>query len=173
MSLQQQPNQAEAVGVHAARVQAEEDIADAHSLRTPQFVALGEPDSEARKIEVALGELPGMLGGLTAEQDALGSQAAFVNPGDDTSNHLRLDPTDNEVIEEEHRDRAACGDVVDTHRHEVDTDRLHTTHAPCQLDLCTDPVRARHKHGVFEARKAHRASKPAEPTEHKRVARAP
>ena len=71
--LEQVADEAEAVAVHAGGVDADEDVALLDELRAPELVALGDADGEAGHVEVAAGELPGVLGGLAAEQHALGA----------------------------------------------------------------------------------------------------
>ena len=172
MLLEQVTDEAEAVAVHAGGVDADEDVALLDELRAPELVALGDADGEAGHVEVAARELPGVLGGLAAEQHALGPQAALVDAGDDVGDLLGHDLADDEVVEEEQRDGAAGGDVVDAHRDEVDADGVEPADAAGDLDLGAHAVGAGHEHGVLEARQAHGAAEPAEAAEDERVLRA-
>ena len=110
-------------------VDADEDVALLDELRAPELVALGDADGEAGHVEVAVRELPGVLGGLAAEQHALRLQAALVDAGDDVGDLLGHDLADHQVVEEEERHGAAGRDVVDAHRHEVDADGVEPAHA--------------------------------------------
>ena len=148
------------------------DVALLDELRTPELVALRDADGEAGHVEVAVRELPGVLGGLAAEQHALGAHAALVHAGDDVGDLLGHDLADHQVVEEEERDGAAGGDVVDAHRDEVDADGVEPAHAAGDLDLGAHAVGAGHQHGVLEARQAHGAAEPAEAAEDERVLRA-
>ena len=139
------------------------------SSGTPELVALGDADGEAGHVEVAAGELPGVLGGLAAEEDALGAHAALVDAGDDVGDLLGHDLADHEVVEEEQGDGAAGGDVVDAHRDEVDADGGQPADAAGDLDLGAHAVGAGDQHGVLEARQAHGAAEPAEAAEDERV----
>ena len=78
-----------------------EGVAVLDEVRPPQLVALRDADGEARHVEVAAGELPGVLGGLAAEQHALGLQAALVDARDDLGDLLGHDLADDQVVEEE------------------------------------------------------------------------
>ena len=83
-------------------------VAGLHAGGTPQLGAAGDADREAGEVEgVVVGEVPGVLGRLAAEQRALGSQAAFVDAGDDVGHLLRLDLADDQVVEKEQRHGAA------------------------------------------------------------------
>ena len=170
--FEQVTDEAEAVGVHAGRVDADEDVALLDELRSPELVALGEADGEAGHVEVAVRELARVLGGLAAEQHAPGPQAALVDAGDDVGDLLGHDLADHQVVEEEERDGAAGGDVVDAHRHEVDADGVEPAHAAGDLDLGADAVGAGDEHGVLELRQAHGAAETAEAAEDERVLRA-
>ena len=172
MLLEQVADEAEAVAVDAGGVDADEDVALLDQLRAPELVALGDADGEAGHVEVAVRELPRVLGGLAAEQDALGAHAALVDAGDDVGDLLGHDLADDEVVEEEERHGAAGGDVVDAHRDEVDADGVEPAHAARDLDLGAHAVGAGHEHRVLEARQAHGAAEPAEAAEDERVLRA-
>ena len=117
----------------------------------PQLVAFGDAHREAGHVEVAAGELPGVLGGLAAEQHALGSAAALVHAAHDLGDALGHDLADDQVVQEEQRRRAARRHVVDAHRHQVDADGVEPVHGPRDLDLGADPIRARDEHRVLEA----------------------
>ena len=140
--------------------------------RPPELVALRQADGEAGHVEVAAGELPGVLGGLAAEQHALGAQAALVHAGDDLGDLFGHDLADHEVVEEEQRHGAAGRHVVDAHRHEVDADGAQLVHGAGQLDLGAHAVGAGHQHRVLELRQPHRSAEAAQPAEHQRVLRA-
>ena len=170
--FEQVADEAEAVAVDAGGVDADEDVALLDQLRAPELVALGDADGEAGHVEVAAGELPGVLGGLAAEEDALGAHAALVHAGDDVGDLLGHDLADHEVVEEEQRDGAAGGDVVDAHRDEVDADGGESADTAGDLDLGAHAVGAGHQYGVLEARQAHGAAEPAEAAEDERVLRA-
>ncbi len=171
-SCEEVTDEAEAVAVHAGGVDAHENVALLDELRTPELVALRQADGEAGHVEVAVRELPGVLGGLAAEQHALGAHAALVHAGDDIGDLLRDDPADDEVVEEEEWHGAAGGHVVDAHRDEVDADGVEPAHAAGDLDLGAHAVGAGHQHGVLEARQAHGPAEPAEAAEDERVLRA-
>src|SRR5665647_2956064 len=81
--LEQEAHEAEAVGMQAAGADADEDVAVRDEVRSPQLVALREADGEAGHVEIAVRELPGVLGGLAAEQHALRQLTALVHAGDD------------------------------------------------------------------------------------------
>ena len=173
MLLEQVADEAEPVAVDAGGVDADEDVALLDQVRSPELVALGDADGEAGHVEVAVGELAGVLGRLAAEQRALGAHAAFVHPGDDLGDLLGDDLADHQVVEEEERDRPAGGDVVDAHCDEVDADGVEAAHAPGDLDLGAHAVGAGDEHRVLEARQAHGPAEPAEAAEDQRVLRAP
>src|SRR5690606_29245058 len=121
---------------------------------------------EAGQVEVAVRELPRMLRGLAPEQHALGAHTALVDPGDDLGDVFGIDLADDQVVQEEERDGAAGGDVVDAHRYEVDADGVEPAHLAGNLDLGAHTVRAGDQDGVLERGEAHGAAEPAETAEH-------
>ena len=166
----ERPHEREAVGVQAVGGDADERVAGLHAGGAPQLVAAGDADREAGQVErVVVGEMPGVLGGLAAEQRALGSQAAFVDAGDDVGHLLRLDLADDQVIEKEQRHGAAGRDVVDAHCHGVDADRVVDAHLFGQQHLGAGAVGAGHQHGVVDRRQAHEPAETADALEHQRV----
>ena len=167
--LEQMSHEAEAVGVQTTGANADENVAVLDALRAPELVPLCKTDGEPGHVEVAVRELPGVLGGLAAEEDTLRLKAAFVHAGDDLGDLLRHDLSDHQVVEEEQGDRTAGGDVVDAHRHEVDPDGAQPAHGAGELDLGAYAVRTRYKHRILEPGQSHGAAEPAEAAEDERV----
>src|SRR5450759_5664448 len=165
-------HQAEDVGMQAAGADADEDVAVRDEVRSPQLVALREADGEAGHVEIAVRELPGVLGGLAAEQHALRQLTALVHAGDDLGDLLGHDLADHQIVEAEERDGAAGRHVVDAHGHQVDADGTELAHGPGELDLGAHAVGAGYQHRVFELRQSQRSAEAAEPAEHQRVLRA-
>ncbi len=114
-------------------------------------------------------EMAGVLGGLAAEQHALGAQAAFVDAGDDVGHLVRLDLADHQVVEKEQRHGAAGRDVVDAHGHGVDADRAVDAHLAGEHHLGAGAVGAGHEHRVFDRRHAHEPAETADALEHERM----
>ena len=160
----------EAVGVQPVGGDADEGVAGLDPRRAPKLGAAGDADGEAGEVEaVVVGEMAGVLGGLAAEQHALGAQAAFVDAGHDVGHLLRLELADHQVVEKEQRHGAAGRDVVDAHRHGVDADRAVDAHLARQHDLGAGAVGAGHEHRVFDRRHAHEAAEAADALEHQRM----
>ena len=66
----QRPDEREAVGVEAARRQADDDVAGREPGAIDQPVALDDPGARAGEVELARVEQPGMLGRLAADERA-------------------------------------------------------------------------------------------------------
>ena len=166
----QRTHEREPVGVQPVRGDADEHVAGLDPGGPPQLGPGGDANGKAGEVEgLVVGEMAGMLGGLAAEQHALGEQAAFVDAGDDVGHPLRLDLADHEVVEKEQRHSAAGRDVVHAHRHGVDADRAVDAHLAGQDHLGAGPVGAGHQHRVLDRRHAHEPAEPADALEHERV----
>ena len=68
--------------------------------------------------------MPGILGGLAADQRAAGVLAAVRDALDDVGGDVDVELAAGEVVEEEQRLGALHEDVVDAHRDEIDADRV-------------------------------------------------
>ena len=158
------------VGVYAAGGDADQDVAGAHLLGSPQLVALGEADRETGQVEV--------VGGERSDRDARRSRrrAGRSRPPDSPCRRRRRgrhalghNLGHHQVVEEEERVGAAGGDVVDVHRHGVDADRVVDAHLAGDHGLRAGAVGAGHQHGVVDRRHTHDAAEAADAREDERV----
>jgi hypothetical protein len=144
-------NQREAVRVRAARRDADEAVAGRNVASVDDRILLDDTDGKPGEIVAARRERSGMLGGLAADQRAAGEFAAVRDAFDDLGRHVDVELLADEIIEEEQRLGALHEHVVDTHRDEVDADRVVASKAQRQVQLRADPVGAGDEHRLAEA----------------------
>ena len=145
-------HQREAVGVHARRSDAEDDVARADVVSRQHGVALDGADREARQIVVVAVIDAGHFRGLAADQRAAGLLAAFGDARDDCGAHLRVELPRREVVQKKQRLGALHHEIVHRHRHEVDADCVVNAGVDRDLDLGSDAVVRGDQHRILEAR---------------------
>ena len=138
--LEDLAQQGVAVGVRAARGDADQRVTD-HELAARQHLALfDDTDQGAGDVERAGSVDAGHLGGLAAEQRAAGRLARFGHPGDDFCDLRRIELAGGHVVEEEQRPSTLHQHVVDAVVDDVGTDAAVPAEACRKLDLGADAV---------------------------------
>ena len=82
-----------------------------------EAVALDGPDAEPGQVDLAVGQLPRVLGHFTADQGRPHLAAGGGDPGHHLLDQLRVEPPDQHVVEEEERLGARAHQVVGAHGH--------------------------------------------------------
>ena len=157
-----------AVGVDAARRQAEDDVALAHELGADHLGTVDDAHHEAGEVVVVRRHDAGVLGHLAAHQRAAAHAAAVGDTRDDRGDRFGLELADCHVIEEEQRLGAHDHDVVDAHGNEVLANGAVAVEQLGDRKLGAHAVGARDEHGVFhvlEARHREARSESAEPAD--------
>ena len=157
-------HQRKAVRMQAVGGEADDDIADLNRVAGEHRVALDRANREAREVIITRRIEPRHLGGLAADQRTTGGPAPLGNAGDDLARHLGIEPSRREIVEEEQRFGAGDDDVVDTHRHQIDADRVVAADRHGDHELGADTIGAGDQQRVAVARLGE-VEKPAESTE--------
>ncbi len=138
-----------AVGVDAARGQAEDDVALAHVVLAQHFGRVHHAHAEAGEVVVVRGHDAGVLGHLAADEGAAGLAA----PRGDAAHHLGhllgAELAHRHVVQEEQRLGAGDHHVVGAHGHEVLAHGVVAAQTLGQGQLGTHAVGAAHEHRVL------------------------
>ena len=108
-----------AVGVDAARGQAEDDVSDLDLVGSDHLGPVDDAHHEAGEVVVVRVHDAGMLGHLAADERAAGLAAALGDALHDLRHVVGPELADGDVVEEEQRLGADRHHVVDAHGHEV------------------------------------------------------
>ncbi len=111
----------EAVGVQAARREAQDDVAGRHRAAVDEVGPVDQADAESGQVVVVGRHHAGVLGHLAADQRAACLPAALGDARDDPGDRVGVELADGDVVEEEERLGAGDEDVVGAHRDQVDT----------------------------------------------------
>ena len=139
-----------AVGMEAARGEAEDGVSRLGRRPVDQLVTLDDPDAAAREVEGLRIHDPRVLGRLAADERTARQPAATGDRLDQLGHAFGDQPANRHVVEEEERRRAAADDVVGAHRHEVLADGVVPAKGRRDGGLGSDTVR-----GADEDRLAH------------------
>jgi hypothetical protein len=123
-----------------------------------------DADGEAHQVELTRGHEVGVLRHLAADERAAGLSTPLRHTLDDGVDHVGVEMTHRDVVEEEQRLRALHGDVVGTHRHEIDSDRVVLPGEAGDHRLRADTVGRRHEDRILQA-VVTEGEEPAEPAE--------
>ena len=114
---------------------------------------LRRTDREPREVVITLAVHPGHLRGLPSHQGAAGLVAARGDPGDHLPPLVWVELAGSEIIQEEQRLGALNHDVVDTHRHQIDADRVMDSGLDRNFQLCADAIGAGHEDRIGKPRR--------------------
>ena len=92
-----------------------------------------------------------MLCGFAADQRRACLNTALRNTADNGSDLLRNIFAAGNVVQEEQRLCAAANNIIDAHRHRIDTDGVMLVHQNRQLNLGTAAIRSGNQHRLFHA----------------------
>ena len=109
----------------AARRNAQNNITSAHRIETRQErAALRRAERKTGEIKIACGVEAGHFGGFAAREHAAGLPASFRDPRDDACAVSGAELAGRVVIEKQQRLGALGQEVVHTHGHQVDANRI-------------------------------------------------
>ena len=126
--------------MHAARGEAQQDVAGGDVGPGQAPGPLDRADREAREIVVARPVVVRHLGALAADQRAARLAATLGNPRDHLARLLRLELGGGEIVQEEQRLGALDDEVVDAHRDQVDAGDAMPAALRQKLQLGADAV---------------------------------
>ncbi len=137
-----------AVGVQAARRQADQHVALAHGRGIEHLRPVHHAHAEAGQVVVVRVHHAGVLGHLAADERAAGLLAALADARHDLGHVLGLELADGHVVQEEQRLGARGQDVVRAHGHQVDAHRVVLAGQLGHLELRAHAVGAAHQQRV-------------------------
>ena len=140
--------QGEPVGVQSRRTQAQQDVAGLDPVRPEHLLALDHANGGPADVVVVGVHDPGVLRGLATDQRTAGLDATLGDPGHDGGDLLRHDAPGGDVVGQEQRFGPDHDQVVDDHRHHVDTDGVVAIGCAGDGDLGADAVGGRGQHRV-------------------------
>ena len=156
-----------AVGVRAARGQAEHDVTR-HDLAAVDDVGLfHRADGEAGEVVFARRVHARHLRGLATDQCAAGEFAAAGDALDHVGGSVDVELAAGEVVEEEQRLGALHQDVVHTHRHQILANGVMLVQLEGKLELGADAIGTGHQHRLLVLlRQLEQRAKAADAAEH-------
>ncbi len=143
-------HEAEAVGVHAARRDADQHVARGDLRAVDELLLLDDAHREAGDVVLAVGVHARHLGRLAAHERAARLTAALGDARDDRLDLPGFVVSHGHVVEELQRLGALRQHVVDAHGHGVDADRVVLVHLERQLELRAHAVGAAHEHRFLD-----------------------
>ncbi len=128
--------------------------------------SLGRADDEAGQIVFAGVIDAGHLRGLAADQRASVGAASARDAGDHCGRDVGIQFADREIIQEEQRQRALHGDVVDAVVHQILADGVVAAGEERDLQLGAHAVGRTHQHGLAESGQLERGAERADIGQH-------
>ena len=119
--------------MEARRGQTQQHVAGHDGLAVDKGGFFHHPHAETGQIVLARLVETGQLCGLAADERAARLLAAIGDAGNDLLSHAHLEMARSEVVEEEQRLGPAHHQVVHTHGHQIDADRVVFAHEKSQL----------------------------------------
>ncbi len=136
-------HQREAVGVHAAGLDRDHHVPCLLAGGIENFVLIDDTHRKARKVVLLVGHKTRVLGGLAANKSAARLNAALGYSRNDIRYLFGDILSAGDIVQEKLGLRAAAYDVVDAHRHAVDTHGVVPVHSESDLYFGTHAVGAR------------------------------
>jgi hypothetical protein len=118
----------------------EHDVPRLAAGAVDQPLALDQADASARAVDLLLPVDAGQLGGLAADQRAVGLAADLGRALDQLHDLLEVEPVRGHVVQEEERLRPGREHVVDAVRGQVAARVLEAPGPPREHELGADPV---------------------------------
>ena len=164
-------HQGEAIGMHAGGGKADQHVAFDNRGTIDYGGLLGHAHGETGQIVLVLVVHARHLGGLAADQAAIGLHAAVGHAGDDLLKQGRIVLAAGDVIQEEQRLGALGGDIVDAHGHAVDADGVVLVGHLGHDQLGADAVGAGNQHWllVTQGGEIEQAAESADAADHART----
>ena len=157
-----------AIGMDAARGEAQQHVAGLHFSAVDEALALHRADAEAGEIIVSGGVHARHFGGFAAEQRTTRLLATTCDAIHHRRAGLDAERTGCEVVEKQQRLGALHHHVVDAHRDQIDADAVMTSGFDGEQQLGADAIGARHQDriAITAGTQIKQSSKATEPTEH-------
>ncbi len=150
-----------AIGVDAARREAEDDVPRLHLRPIDHLGPVNHAHAEAGEVVFCRLHDAGMLGHLAAHQGAAGLTAPLGYAGDDLRGELCVERADRDVVEEEERLCAAGEDVVRAHGDQIDANRLVPAQQLREPEFGAHAVGPAHEYRVAHLLERRSAEQPA------------
>ena len=144
-------DQREAVGMRAARGQADDHVAGNNAAAIDDAALFDHTHRKSGEIVFAVGIHARHFRGFAADQRATGLFAARGDPTDHLRRDIHIELAARKIIEKEERLGALHQHVVDAHGDEIDADRVVPIEFEGQLQLGADTVGSGNQHGLAKA----------------------
>ena len=115
-------NEAEAVAMDAAGGQPDQFVANADGVAIEQFRFFDDADGKARQVIILGGVHVGHDRRFAPQERTIGLDTPVADPADDLFEPIGVVLPHRDVIEKKERFGAGAEEVVDAHRHQIDTD---------------------------------------------------
>ena len=141
-----------AVGMHAVRGKAKQNIALGHAFG--QIAAtFHRAHGKTGQIKIAIMIHAGHFCRLAADQGTARCFAPGRNTGDDARGLIHIQLAGCKVVKEEQRFRPLAHQIIDAHRHQIDADCIDASGINGDAQLGADAVSCSHQNRVGEARR--------------------
>ena len=151
--------------MHSRGSEPDQHIARLQLRSGDQILPVADANGKSRQVVLVLRHQPRMLRRLTADQRALGLDAALCHAGHDLRDLFRIILSAGDVVQEKQRLSARTGHIVHAHGHSIDADGIMLVHKESQLHLCPAAVSSRKQDRilhVLDLRHGERAGKTAD-----------
>src|SRR5699024_7514343 len=128
------------VGVRPGGSHRDHRITHTDPFRAEDRIALDHPGTGPGQVVLVGIHRPRMLGGLPTDEGTTGLVTTFGDPTDDLGDPLGHHGAAGDVVGHEQRFGATDHQIVDHHRHQVDTDRVVFVHLLGEHQFRADPV---------------------------------
>ena len=142
-------HQAVTIAVDAAAFETDEDVASTGADWVNGAVEFHNSNGEARDIEITFRVDIRHLGALATDQRASRDLASPCNALNNLRRCLRILAVKPEVIKKEQRFGALNDEVIDVHRHTVDSNSVEYPQIGCEFDLGSNAIGACHKDRIL------------------------
>ena len=149
---QDAPHQGKSVRMHPGRPKPDQHIT-CRNVCGQQPPAFGGPHGKPGQIIIIGGIHPRHFGGFAPHQGTARLPAAFRDAGDHGARLGQLQLSGGEIIQEEQRLGPLHHQVIDTHRHQINADRVMNARFNRNPQLGAHAIGGRHQHGISEARR--------------------
>src|SRR5690242_13848674 len=129
-----------AITMETRRRQTDQNIPWNDFGRIYYFPPFQDADNEPRKIILAVGKIAGMFGGFSANQRTTGRAATCGDPAHHRFGNFDVELATDKIIQKKKRRRSLGQNIVDPHRHEIDSHRVMNPSHECNLEFGPDAV---------------------------------
>ena len=112
------------------------------------FSFFNDTNGETSDVEIVSSHHPTVFCGLSPEKSNPSLSTSLCNASDDFFDTRRINRTNGNVVKEEKWFSSHTDQVINTHRHKVNTDCVVAISGPCDVDLGSHSVGSRNQNGV-------------------------